>query len=620
MAKLPDSGGEKRPPHLTIRRGAISLGDGMLFENADISIGPGDKTCLVGRNGSGKSSLMRALSGEIALDSGDRFVQPGVRIAYLPQDPKMPPDKTVRAHVADALPPAEHDAPQEHLVDEILVRLRLDANVAPNTLSGGEARRVALARAMISKPDVLLLDEPTNHLDLPTIEWLEEELRRFRGGLLLISHDRAFLNTLTNRTYWIDRAETRRLNSGFAAFGEWADKVLADEEMQRRKLDKRIAEETRWLREGLTARRARNEGRVRSLMAMRKDKAEHLKPTGAVNMSLGDAERGAQLVIEAMHISKSFTDPSGREKVIAKEFSSLIRRKDRIGLIGPNGAGKTTLLKMLLGLEKPDRGRVRVGFGVEPVYFDQRRDSLNPDDTLWSTLAPGGADTVFVHGKPKHVVSYLRDFLFLERQAHTRVKNLSGGERNRLLLAKLFAQPHNLLVLDEPTNDLDIETLDLLQETLADYDGTIIVVSHDRDFLDRVVSSIIAVEGDGDIQEYPGGYQDYLQQRPQSDQVTTAKRDTDADKPEARPKNKSTKLSYKDQRELDMLPSNIDKLQSEIAKLEDRLADPDLFTRAPDEFTKLSEKLTGAQQTLAESEDRWLELEAMREELEAVAG
>lgn len=607
------------PPIVALRNARLTLSERILFDDVDVTVAKGERICLVGRNGSGKSTLLKCLAGQVDLDQGERFVQPGAKIAYLPQDPPLPKGITIREHVRSGLSvnPGEH--PAEYLVDSMLLHLSLDGDRLTDALSGGESRRVALARAMVSEPDVLLLDEPTNHLDLPTIEWLEEELESFKGGILLISHDRTFLSRLSNRTYWIDRGEVRRNSEGFSAFADWADKVLADEEATRRRVDKQIAEETRWLREGLTARRKRNMGRVRTLLGMRRERAERIKRTGLVNLSVGDAESGGQLVIEANHISKAYPQPDGSEKVLATDFSTIIKRGDRIGLVGANGAGKTTLLKMLIGQEKPDKGRVRVGFGVETVYFDQYRETLDGDATLWSTLCPGGGDTVFVHGKPKHVVSYLRDFLFDERQARAHVKNLSGGERNRLLLAKLFAGPHNLLVLDEPTNDLDIETLDLLQEVLGEYEGTIILVSHDRDFLDRVVTSIIAVEGDGKIEEFVGGFSDYAAFRKSEAEEAAApkKRESKPSSPVSeKPTQPRAKLSYKDQRALDTLPDTIDKLGTEIETLGNELANPDLFTRDPKRFKAASARLEAAQAELDDAENRWLELEELRESIE----
>ncbi|WP_189991253.1 ABC-F family ATP-binding cassette domain-containing protein [Thalassobaculum fulvum] len=611
------------PPAVALRGAQLGFGGRPLFTGIDLPVAKGDRMCLVGRNGSGKSTLLKALSGEVDIDAGERFVQPGARIAYLPQDPRPPADQLVFDYVFAGLPPAPEGIPRDHLVEAALAGLALDGDRSMGTLSGGEARRAALARALVSEPDVLLLDEPTNHLDLPTIEWLEQELLRSEAGLLIISHDRAFLRRLANRTLWLERGELRRLNGGIDEFPDWADRVLAEEEAQAHKLNRRIAEETRWLREGLTARRKRNMGRVRALLGLRRDKAERIKRPEGLKLDAGDATRSGSLVLEAIKLSKTYTDDRGGEKQVADDVSFTVRRGDRIGIIGRNGAGKTTLLRMLLGREEPDSGRVKLGFGVEPVYFDQKRAQLNPDDSLWSTLCPGGGDTVTVQGKPRHVVSYLRDFLFADRQATAKVATLSGGERNRLLLAKLFAQPHNLLVLDEPTNDLDVETLDLLQEELADYDGTIILVSHDRDFLDRTVTSIMAVEGDGKVREYVGGYSDYVAERARTETDAggiAAGRTGRPAKPAAeKPKARATKLSYKDARELEQLPDRIAGLEAEIAKLEAALADPDLYGKDPKRFERETARLAEAQAGLAAAEDRWLELEALREELEGVS-
>jgi len=615
-------GDRTTPPIVALRGAQLGFGGRPLFAGVDLPIGKGDRFCLVGRNGSGKSTLMLALSGEIDIDAGERFVQPGARIAYLPQDPRAPDDQTVFDNVAAGLPPAPEAIPRDHLVEAALAGLGLDGERRMGTLSGGETRRAALARALVSDPDVLLLDEPTNHLDLPTIEWLEQELSRSEAGLLIISHDRAFLRRLADRTLWLERGELRRLSDGIDAFPDWADKVLAEEEAQAHRLNRKIVDETRWLREGLTARRKRNMGRVRALLGLRQEKATRLKRPDGLKIEAGDATRSGSLVLEAIRLGKRFTDDRGVETVVADDLSFTVRRGDRIGVIGRNGIGKTTLLRMLLEREAPDSGRVKTGFGVEPVYFDQKREQLDPEDTLWSTLCPGGGDTVMVQGKPRHVVSYLRDFLFEDRQATAKVATLSGGERNRLLLAKLFAQPHNLLILDEPTNDLDVETLDLLQEELADYNGTIILVSHDRDFLDRTVTSILALEGDGRFREYVGGYSDYVAERRRTDGDgdSTSARPARSVKPAPeKPKSRPVKLSYKDARELQQLPERIAGLEAEIAGLEATLADPDLYRRDAARFDGQSRRLADAKATLAAAEDRWLELEALREELETVS-
>ena len=605
------------PAPITALQGvSITFGGRPLFETIDVSIGRGDKACLVGRNGSGKSTLMKVLAGMVQPDGGQVFVQPGARIAYLPQEPDFTGCATVHDYVAGGLPADEQD--EAHRVDAVLDRLQVAGHLDPNTLSGGEARRAALARTLVGNPDVMLLDEPTNHLDLPTIEWLEEELLAYRGGLLLISHDRAFLNRLAKRTLWLDRGTVRATDRGFSEFEAWQAEVFESEEIAAQKLDRKIEGEMKWLREGISARRTRNMGRVRALVQLRTDRAERIKGGQQAKLAIAEAERGGRLVIEAERISKAF-DSSEGPKVIVRDFSTRILRGDRVGLIGPNGAGKSTLLKMLTGQMEPDSGTVRLGTNLETAYFDQRRAGLDPEDTIRKVLCPFGGDSVMVNGNPRHVAGYIRDFLFDTRQLDSPVKALSGGERNRLLLARLFARPSNMMILDEPTNDLDMDTLDLLEDVLGDYQGTLLLVSHDRDFLDRMVTSTIALEGDGTVAEYAGGYSDYLIQRPAPKEKAAAPAKAKPAAQQAAPKARG-KLSYKDQRELDELPARMDTLTAEVAKLEKALADPDLFTRDAAKFQKTSEQLHAKQAELAAAEERWLELEALREELEGGRG
>ncbi|WP_029009591.1 ATP-binding cassette domain-containing protein [Azospirillum halopraeferens] len=606
-------------PIVALQGASVTFGGRPLFEGVDVAVGRGDKACLVGRNGSGKSTLMKVLAGMVAADGGERFVQPGARIAYLPQEPDFTGFASVHDYVAAGLPETERD--EAHRVDAVLDRLQIDGGLAPASLSGGEARRAALARTLVGNPDVMLLDEPTNHLDLPTIEWLESELQAFRGGLLLISHDRAFLNHLARRTLWLDRGGLRVSDKPFARFEEWQAEVFAADEAASHKLDRKIEGEMKWLREGISARRTRNMGRVRALLQLRTDRAERIKGGQQAKLAISEAERGGRLVIEAERIAKTFDTPDGPRPIV-RDFSTRILRGDRIGVIGPNGAGKSTLLKMLTGQMEPDSGVIRLGTSLEIAYFDQRRATLDPEDTVRHVLCPYGGDRVVVNGESRHVAGYMKDFLFDTRQLDSPVKALSGGERNRLILARLFARPSNLMILDEPTNDLDMDTLDLLEEVLGDYQGTLLLVSHDRDFLDRLVTSTIALEGDGSAAEYAGGYSDYLLQRPP--------RDTPA--PAAAPKAKPAapaavtapkargKLSYKDQRELDELPARLDRLAAEIGRLEGMLADPDLFTRDPAAFTRAGESLHARQAELAAAEERWLELESLREELEGGRG
>ncbi|MBF0270019.1 MAG: ATP-binding cassette domain-containing protein [Alphaproteobacteria bacterium] len=598
------------PPLLALRDVRLTFGGSPLFEGVTTWVGRGDKTCLVGRNGSGKSTLLKILAGEILPDSGECFVQPGTRIATLAQDPALV-GPSVAAYVAAGLPATEQD--QHYRVEAVLDALKLDGARDPALLSGGEGRRAALARALVCDPDVLLLDEPTNHMDLPTILWLEQTLSAFAGALVAISHDRRFLETVSRQTLWLERGQVRRSEQGFAAFPAWQEETYAAEEAEMARMNTKLRQELHWLARGVTARRKRNMGRLRALQGLRKDRGELLKAKTDAGRSakLGaDAgELSGRLVIEADAISKQFEGA-----VIANGFSTRIMRGDRIGFVGPNGAGKTTLLRLLTGELEPDSGSVRLGTNLEPAYFDQRRELLDPERSVWDTLTEGRGDSVWVRGQPRHVIGYMKDFLFSEAQARTPVKALSGGERNRLLLAKLLAKPSNLLILDEPTNDLDMDTLDMLEEMLAEYEGTLLVVSHDRDFLDRLVTSVIAVEGGGDVSEYAGGYSDYLRQRPVADPAP-AKREPVRSVAPVRPKAAPSRLSYKQTRELDELPARLDALAGEIARLEGLLADPGLFARDRTGFEAAVARLDLARTELEAAEERWLELETLREEL-----
>ncbi|MGF1608795.1 MAG: ABC-F family ATP-binding cassette domain-containing protein [Kiloniellales bacterium] len=607
------------PPLVALQAAALRFGERPLFEDLSLGLAPGERACVVGRNGSGKSSLLKALAGEIQPDAGERFLQPGAKVAYLPQDPVLPPEQTVADYVAAGLPHAEGSA-EAYRIDAVLDHLELDGNRLLGKLSGGEGRRAALARALVCEPDVLLLDEPTNHLDLPTITWLEEELGRFRGAILLVSHDRAFLAAVSRVTYWLDRGQLRRLDKSFAHFEAWADELLQREAEAQHRLDRRIVREEKWLQRGVTARRKRNQGRLARLRTLRQERAEWLRPAAGPEMAVTSASASGQRVIEAEHVTKSFVDASGNKRRIVRDFSTRIRRGDRIGIIGRNGAGKTTLVRLLTGALAPDTGKVALGVNVEPLYFDQKRESLDPEATLWQTLVPGGGDSLMVRGRQRHVVSYLTDFLFAESQARQPVKSLSGGEKNRLLLARLFARPSNLLVLDEPTNDLDMETLDLLLEVLDGYDGTLLLVSHDRDFLDRLVTGIFAVEGDGRVADTVGGYGDYLAQRPAPPAPAPTGKPAPA-KPKAKttdaPPRRAAKLSYKDARELERLPAEIERLNGAIAGLEGRLAQPDLYQRDRAGFEHATAELAETRRALAAAEERWLELEERRERLAA---
>ncbi len=599
------------PPLLALRDVRLTFGGTPLFEGVTTWISRGDKTCLIGRNGSGKSTLLKVLAGEIQPDSGERFVQPGSRIAVLPQDPRLS-GATVSEYVAAGLPEGDDD--QHYRVEAVLDSVQLSGSRDPAVLSGGEGRRAALARAIVAQPDALLLDEPTNHLDLPTILWLEDWLAAWSGALVVISHDRRFLEKVSRQTLWLERGQVRRAEHGFAGFPAWQEEVYAAEEAELARMDTRMRQELHWLSRGVTGRRKRNMGRLRALHGLRAERAQLLQANADTNrqakLAAEAGEISGRLVIEATNISKSYG-----ETVVASDFSTRIMRGDRVGFIGPNGAGKTTLLRMLIGEVAPDSGTVKLGTNLEPAVFDQRRERLDLNKSVWDTLTDGRGDNIWVRGRPQHVVGYMKDFLFAEAQARTPVKALSGGERNRLLLAKLLAKPSNLLILDEPTNDLDMDTLDLLEEVLADYDGTLLVVSHDRDFLDRLVTSVIAFEGAGDVKEYVGGYNDYLNQRPKRDIAAPASRPRATDAGEAPKPKSATRLSYKDARELDGLPKKLEALAKEIAQLEVSLADPGLYSRDRAAFDRAAARIDSARAETEAAEERWLALEALREDL-----
>ncbi len=600
------------PPLLQLRDIGLTFGGPPLLEGAELSVSAGDRICLVGRNGSGKSTLLKIAAGYIEPTSGTRFLQPGVTQQYLAQEPDFSGFGAVLDYVVAGLPPGRDAHAARYLLEE----LGLTGEENPAHLSGGEARRAALAHALVAEPDLLLLDEPTNHLDLPAIEWLEHRLGALRSALVIISHDRRFLENLSRATVWLDRGKTRRLDQSFAHFETWRDDVLEQEESDHHKLARKIANEEHWLRYGVTARRKRNVRRLADLGTLRKDHREHRKAQGDVKLTATEGNVSGKLVIEAKNINKAWDGVP-----VVTEFSTRIARGDRVGLVGPNGAGKTTLINLLTGALAPDSGSVRLGANLETAGMDQKRQSLDPSWTLREALTGGRGDTVFVGGQAKHVMSYMKDFLFTPLQANTEISRLSGGERGRLQLARALAQPSNLLVLDEPTNDLDLETLDLLQEMIADYAGTVILVSHDRDFLDRTVTSVVVAEGGGVWTEYAGGYADMLAQRGKGvEGKTTAKAERGRERagPAIRAAAKR-KLSFNDQHALKTLPRTIEKLDAEIARLQALLADPQLYARDPAGFAKASAKLSEAEAGRAAAEDEWLRLELLREEMEQSA-
>ncbi|MDP9837376.1 ATP-binding cassette subfamily F protein uup [Neorhizobium huautlense] len=605
------------PPILKLDDILLTFGGAPLLNGASLQVEPGDRICLVGRNGSGKSTLMKIAAGLVEAQSGEVFRHPSATIRYLEQAPDFGAYTTVQAYAEAGLGPGD----DPYRVTYLLEHLGLTGEEEPSRLSGGEARRAALARVMAPEPDILMLDEPTNHLDLPTIEWLEDELRKTRSALVVISHDRRFLEKVSNATVWLDRGTSRRLSRGFGHFEAWRDQVLEEEEIEQHKLGKAIEREEHWMRYGVTARRKRNMRRVGELQAMRAEYRGHKGPQGSVQASVAEGRESGKLVVEAENITKTYDKP------IVAPFSIRVHRGDRIGLVGPNGAGKTTLLKMLTGQLKPDSGWIKLGTNLEIATLDQKREDLDPEDTLSHYLTDGRGETLLVNGEQRHVAGYMKDFLFQPEQIRTPIKNLSGGERARLMLARMLAKPSNLLILDEPTNDLDIETLDLLQEIVAGYNGTVILVSHDRDFLDRTVTSTIAPASpdapDGRWIEYAGGYTDMLAQRKgaadEKRKAEKAKTDTApaASATAAEPAKSKSKLSFKQKFALENLPKEIARTEAEIAKHDQAMADPNLFSKDPKAFAKLAEQAAALREKQAKMEEEWLELEMLREELES---
>ncbi|MGY2805521.1 ABC-F family ATP-binding cassette domain-containing protein [Bradyrhizobium sp. USDA 4506] len=600
------------PPLIQLKDISLTFGGTPLLTGVELSVSAGERVCLIGRNGSGKSTLLRIAAGLVEPDAGSRFVQPGATIRYLPQEPDFGEHKTTLAYVEAGLGPGDDHYQARYLLEQ----LGLTGEEDSAHVSGGEARRAALARVLAPSPDILLLDEPTNHLDLPTIEWLEAELESRRCALVLISHDRRFLTNLSRTTAWLDRGQIRQIERGFGAFETWRDEVLAEEEREQHKLDRKIVNEEHWLRYGVSGRRKRNVKRLGNLFALRDQRRNYRGATGNATLPAAEAEKSGRLVIEAKNIAKAFG-----ERRIVDGFSTRIQRGDRLGIVGPNGAGKTTLVHLLIGNDPPDSGSVRLGANIEMATLDQHRESLDPKLTLAEALTGGRGDHVMVGDKSKHVIGYMKDFLFAQEQRGTPLEALSGGERGRLMLARALAKPSNLLILDEPTNDLDLETLDVLEDMLGDYEGTVILISHDRDFLDRVVTSVIVPEGQGRWIEYAGGYSDMLAQRGadvkretvKAEAATEEKKEAKAAAPEAAPRRR---LSFNEKHALETLPKTIDKLHNEIAKQQKLLDDPDLYTKDRKTFDAASAAIAKAQQELAAAEDRWLELEVLREEIE----
>lgn len=612
------------PPLLQLSDIRLTFGGKNLLEGAELSVSQGEKLCLVGRNGSGKSTLLRIAAGMIEADTGARFVQPGVKIGVLAQEPDFSKFSTTLAFAAAGLAPEEGD----HAARFLLAEFGLTGEENPNALSGGEARRAALAQVLAPQPDILLLDEPTNHLDLPAIEWLEAELASRNAAMVLISHDRRFLERLSRATVWLDRGVTRRIERGFGEFEAWRDQIFAEEEAAQHKLGRKILDEEHWLRYGVTARRKRNVRRLEGLHSLRREKRDHVRATGKAVLEAAEQDKGGKLVIEAKNLAKNFD-----ERPIVRDFSLRILRGDRIGFVGPNGTGKTTLISLLTGELASDSGSIMLGTGLAVATLEQKRDSLSPDTTLADALTGGGTDTLIINGQPKNVMGYMKDFLFPPEKARTPLKVLSGGERARLMLARALARPSNLLVLDEPTNDLDLETLDVLEEMIGNYSGTVLLISHDRDFLDRVVDVVIAPEGAGRWQQYAGGYSDMLVQRGADlarrkiAPTRNGARKTGSRKAESSESDESAsssitatrkKLTFQQMQQLETLPQAIDKLRLVIVKLQTKLDDTSLYTRDRKAFDETMTLLAKAESEISKLEERWLEIEILREEIESV--
>jgi ATP-binding cassette subfamily F protein uup len=613
------------PLLLSVKDAAIAYGDKIIFEDLSFNIHQGSKISIVGNNGAGKTTLMDIVTGKKELDAGERWEEQSITIGYLQQDIIPQKGQSVFDYIFEQID-EEEAVLHAYKVETIADALHLNVQDQMTTLSGGQIRRAGLARALVEEPDILLLDEPTNHLDLEAIEWLEQYLKSYRGTILCISHDRTFLSNISNKVFWLDRGNLRISPKGFADFEEWSSMLLEQEERELKNRKAIVAQEVEWANRGVKARRKRNVRRVEQMKEMRdklkQDQAAYRRVVSKIALpEPKDNEASSKIVVEFYNVHKTFHDEQGAEKKILEKFNMRITRGDRIGLLGKNGSGKTSFLKLLIGELEPDQGRVKRRKELEFSYFDQKRSDLDPEKTLKKTLCPGGGDYVDVMGKNRHVCAYLKDFLFDPSDAHQLVKTLSGGQKNRLMLAKILANPKTCLILDEPTNDLDMDTLDMLEEVLMNYKGTLIVVSHDRDFLDQTVTKVLAFEGDAQVEGYIGGYSDYLQARqsdkPKSDEDKSSKNPAKRsatvtnDKPKGAPK----KLSYKLHRELQQLPEKIEKLEADIAHMNEQLSDGGFYSRDPEAFHELTQRHVRVSERLRLAEERWLELEEMKQEL-----
>ena len=594
-----------RAPLIQLSNVALTFGGNPVFEDLGLIVQTDDRVSLVGRNGSGKSTLMKVMAGLVDADEGSRVIHPGVRVGYMEQDPDLTAFSTLGDYAFSDLDEADH-----YKVEIAAEGLKFDPDRLVRTASGGERRRAALAKLMAENPELMLLDEPTNHLDIEAISWLETTLRESRNSFVVISHDRTFLTELTRSTLWIDRGSVRRLDQGFGSFESWRDKVWEEEDDQRHKLNRKIKAESRWAVEGISARRKRNMGRVRALEELRAERASQIKRQSNAAMALDSGKKSGVKVIEAKNLSLAF----GEFKIF-DNLSLTVQRQDRIAIVGPNGVGKTTLINTLIGQQKPDSGTVKLGTNLKIAMFDQGRSQLDPALSLWEALTSdpsmavsGSSDQIMGRGYPKHVVGYLKDFLFAEEQMRAPVRSLSGGEKARLILARLMAQESNFLILDEPTNDLDIETLDLLQDVLGQYDGTVLLVSHDRDFLDRVATTTIALEGAGKAIVYAGGWSDYQAQKPKIETTEPRKVNNSQKVERSKIKTQNNPITFSEKHQLKILPKKIERLEAEINKLEEFLSQPDLFKNYPVKFKKATEILIERQEKLSLTELEWLEL------------
>ena len=602
-----------QPPIFSYERLSLHQGEGWLFQDLDLHVGPRDRLALIGRNGAGKTTFLRLIAGQIEPDKGKRMIQPGINIVMLEQEPDFTPFETLLDFALAGDP-----GPAEYEVQSIASQLSTDLSIRADKASGGEKRRAAICRALALEPDLLLLDEPTNHLDLGAIDWLEDWLRRYKGAFITISHDRTFLTRLTKQTIWLDRGSLRRQEIGFGGYDAWMEKIHADEALTANKIDAKLKLEARWLERGVTARRKRNQGRLSKLYEMRAARAAMIGPAGTANLKAQSDDVRTKSVIRAENISKTFGEGDA-ERIIIRDFSLRIQRGDRIGIVGSNGAGKTTLLKMLTGELEPDTGSVTLAKTLNGVFIDQQRSLLENNKTIRDIIADG-SDWVDVRGDKKHVQSYLKDFLFAPSLIDAKVGTLSGGEQSRLLLAREFARTSNLLVLDEPTNDLDLETLDLLQEVIADYEGTVLLVSHDRDFLDRTVTVTLGLDGSGKVDIIAGGYAEWEAKRKADDDASKS-RNTAAKQAAAKPAPKESrpakKLSYKDQRDYDLLPARIEAIDERMAEIAEALTDADLYTKNYAQFEKLTNENSALSEEKDEAELRWLELAEQAEQLQS---